>query len=62
MKCYAVMKMLQEVALCAPSGREIQSGPIGQLAGYIPVYHTIEEAIEAAENGKYEIKILQANG
>lgn len=56
---YAVMRLQTEVCFNAPSGAEISAGPIGNLAGFIPVYHTIEEAEKASENGKY--RIMQMN-
>ena len=56
---YAVMRFQTEVTFCAPSGAEVLAGPIKGLAGFIPVYHTEDEALEASENGKYKIMTIK---
>ena len=52
------MKLITELEMNAPSGGQIHSGPIRGLAGFIPVYATIDEALEASEDGKYKIMKL----
>ena len=59
MKSYAVMKLLDSISLCAPSGAEIETAQIKGLHGFIPVYATLEQAEEASEDGKYKIQIIQ---
>lgn len=56
---YAVMKLIKEVSFVSPSGGEISAGPIQGLHGFIPVYETLEEAEAAAEEGKFDIMMIE---
>lgn len=56
---YMVMKLHEEVSFKAPSGAEVDSGPIANLAGFVPVYHTSEEAEEASKNGLFQILAIE---
>ena len=54
-KLFAVFKLQTEVIVKAVNGKDNLLIKIGDAAGYIPVYDTIDEAEEAACNGKYKI-------
>lgn len=50
---YAVMKLLTSVDL---AGAEVK---INGIAGYIPIFKTIEEAKENSNDGEYQILAIQ---
>ena len=54
-KLFAVFKLQTKVLVKAVNGKDDLLVKIGGAAGYIPVYSTIDEAEEAAFNGKYQI-------
>ena len=53
-KLFVVFKLQTEVIVKAVNGKDNLLVKIGGAAGYIPVYNTIDEAEEAACNGKYQ--------
>ena len=59
-KLFAVFKLQTEVIVKAVNGKDNLLVKIDDVAGYIPVYDTIDEAEEAACNGKYQIFMLSA--
>lgn len=52
---YAVLKLSTEIIYTHPFTKDEVTCKLGGIAGYIPVFSTIEEAQESAQNGKYEI-------
>jgi len=57
---FAVMKLSTEIEYKNPFTQEQITCKLGGLAGYIPVFSTIEEAEKSAENGKYEIISIES--
>jgi len=57
---YAVMKLNTDIEVVNPFTGEKENIKLGGLAGYIPVFSTIEEATESAQNGKYQILGIQS--
>ena len=52
---YAVLKMQKTVAYTDPlSGREVIT-EISGCAGYMPIFNTMEEAIENSCDGKFQV-------
>lgn len=58
---YAVLKLSKEVATTTFKGEEVKV-TISGIAGFIPVFSTIEEAEEHSDDGKYQIIKIIANG
>ena len=54
-KLFAVFKLQTEVIVKAVNGKDNLLVKIGDAAGYIPVYDTLDEAKEASCSGKYQI-------
>lgn len=53
---YVVMKLNQNIILTDGFGTETVHKVNGKdFAGYIPVFHTYEEAVNNSEDGKFEI-------
>ena len=52
---YAVLKLSQDITYTDPFTREERKEKIQGIAGFIPCYETIEEAEEAACDGKFQI-------
>ena len=58
---YAVLKLSQDITYTDPFTREERKEKIHGLAGFIPCYETIEEAEEAACDGKFQIMRIKAS-
>lgn len=56
---YAVLKLSTDIEYTNPITKEQVTCKLGGFAGYIPVFVTIEEAKESAQNGKYQIVAIQ---
>lgn len=54
---YAVMKLSKKVNLDSFLGRETVD--IDGIAGFIPVFYTLSEAVENACNGKYAVIAIE---
>jgi hypothetical protein len=52
---YAVLKLSQDITYTDPFTREERKEKLQGIAGFIPCYETIEEAEEAACDGKFQI-------
>ena len=57
---YAVLKLNTDIEVTNPFTGKQENIKLGGLAGYIPVFDTIEEATESAQNGKYQIVAITA--
>lgn len=57
---YMVMKMQKTVQVNDPISGQNNDVEIEGLAGYVPVFHTIEEAEESSADGKYDIIPIKA--
>jgi hypothetical protein len=47
---YAVLKLQQDILYQDPVTNETQACKIDGIAGYMPIFHTIEEAEQASES------------
>ena len=56
---YVVMRLSTSIEADLFNG-EKQVVKLGGIAGFLPVYDTLEQAQEAAENGKFEIVPISA--
>lgn len=56
---YAVLKLSTEIEYTNPITQKQVTCKLGGLAGYIPVFTTIEEAEISAQDGKYEIIVFK---
>ena len=57
---YAVLKLNTDIEVTNPFTGKQEDIKLGGLAGYIPVFETIEEAEESSQNGKYQIVAITA--
>ncbi len=57
---YAVLKLNTDIEVTNPLTGKQEDIKLGGLAGYIPVFETIEEATESSQNGKYQIVAITA--
>lgn len=57
---FAVMKLLTEVEYDSPFDGKKVVCQLGGCEGFIPVYSTMDEAIEQSNNGKYQIIPIKA--
>lgn len=57
---YAVLKLSTDIEYTNPITQEQVNCKLGGIAGYIPVFTTIEEAETSAQDGKYQIVAIQA--
>ena len=57
---YAVLKLNTDIEVTNPFTGEHKDIKLGGLAGYIPVFSTIEEAKESSQHGKYQIVAISA--
>jgi hypothetical protein len=55
---YAVLKLSQDIAYTDTFTGEERKQKLHGIAGFIPCYETIEEAEEAACNGKFQIMLI----
>ena len=57
---YVVMKLNQNIILTDSLGNETKHKLNGKdFAGYIPVFHTYEEALNNSEDGKFQIMSIK---
>jgi hypothetical protein len=56
---YAVLKLSQDITYTDPFTGEERKEKIQGIAGYIPCFETIEEAEEAACDGKFQIVAIK---
>ena len=56
---YVVMRLSTSIEADLFNG-EKQVVKLGGIAGFLPVYDTLEQAQEAAENGRFEIVPISA--
>ena len=54
-KLYAVMKLNTDIEVNNPLTGKTEAVKLNGVAGYIPVFSTMEEAEQSAQNGKYDI-------
>ena len=57
---YAVLRLQTEVEHIDPITNNSEYRKLEGLAGYMPVFHTIEEAEQASESGKYQIRPVRS--
>jgi hypothetical protein len=57
---YAVLKLNTDIEVTNPFTGKQKDIKLGGLAGYIPVFATIEEATESSQHGKYKIIAISA--
>ena len=57
---YAVLKLNTDIEVTNAFTGEQEYIKLGGLAGYIPVFATIDEATESSQNGKYQIVAISA--
>jgi hypothetical protein len=57
---YAVLKLNTDIEVTNPLTGKQEDTKLCGIAGYIPVFETIEEAIKEAQNGKYQIAPITA--
>ena len=57
---YAVLKLNTDIEVTNPFTGKQEDIKLGGLAGYIPVFSTIEEAKESSQHGKYQIVAISA--
>lgn len=57
---YMVMKMQRTLKVTDSISGEDKDVEIEGLAGFVPVFHTIEEAEENSADGKYDIVPIKA--
>jgi hypothetical protein len=52
---YALLKLSENIVYTDPQTGEEVTVKLQGVAGYIPCFDTLEQAEEAADNGKYQI-------
>ena len=57
---YAVMKLNTDIEYINPFSGTREDVKLGGLAGYIPVFNSLEEATESSQDGKYQILAIKS--
>lgn len=57
---YAVMKLNTDIEYINPFSGKREDVKLGGLAGYIPVFNSLEEAQDSSQDGKYQILAIQS--
>jgi len=52
---YAVLKLNTDIEVTNPFTGKREDIKVGGIAGYIPVFNTVEEAQKSSQDGKYSI-------